>query len=173
MVPGVVSTTCLYPHIWVRWHAQPCPALQSWQESGDILSWPKKYAQSPYWHCGFPRVRLEHYLNLKGWNSHVHRDFLGIFPESLTQAMLVGTMLVGILAVYTLRQWGVTWRYIRRFARDMCERTGIGDEVRHGVTLGVSSETCLNRHVTRHLHREYTSCTYSAMHTLHAPLYWN
>ena len=57
------------------------------------------YAQSPYQHCGFPRVRLEHNLNSKGWNSHIHRDFLGIFPESLTQAMLVGTMLVGRLGV--------------------------------------------------------------------------
>ena len=45
-------------------------------------------------------VRLEHNLNLQGWNSHVHRDFLGIFvPESLTQAMLVGTMLAGRLGV--------------------------------------------------------------------------
>ena len=44
-------------------------------------------------------VRLEHNLNLKGWDVHVPRDFLGIFPESLTQAMLVGTMLIGRLGV--------------------------------------------------------------------------
>ena len=60
---------------------------------------PLNYAQSAYWYCGFPRVRLEHNLNLKGWNSHVHRDILRIFPESLTQAKLVGTMLVGRLGV--------------------------------------------------------------------------
>ena len=31
----------------------------------------------------------------------------------------------------------------------------IGDEVRHGVTSGVSCETSLNKHITPHLHREY------------------
>ena len=43
--------------------------------------------------------RLEHNINLKGWNSQAHRDVLGIFPESWTRAMLVGTMLVGRLGV--------------------------------------------------------------------------
>ena len=33
----------------------------------------------------------------KGWNSQAHRDFLGISSQSRTQAMLVGTMLVGRL----------------------------------------------------------------------------
>ena len=47
----------------------------------------------------FQGVWLEHNLNLKGWNSHVPRDFLGVLPESLSQAMLVGTMLVGRLNV--------------------------------------------------------------------------
>ena len=45
------------------------------------------------------RVLLQHNLNFKGWNFQAHRDFLGIFPESLTRAMLVGTMLVGRLGV--------------------------------------------------------------------------
>ena len=38
-------------------------------------------------------------------------------------------------------------RYVRN--------NGIGGEVRHGVTSGVSRETSLNRCVTPHLHREY------------------
>ena len=38
-------------------------------------------------------------LILRGWNSQAHKDFLGILPENLTQAMLVGTMLVGKLGV--------------------------------------------------------------------------
>ena len=33
-------------------------------------------------------------------------------------------------------------------------KTGIGGEVRHGVTSGVSRETSSNKHVTTHLHRE-------------------
>ena len=33
--------------------------------------------------------------------------------------------------------------------------TGIGGEVRHGVTSGVLCETSLNKHVTPHLHREH------------------
>ena len=40
------------------------------------------YAQSPYLRCGFRRVWLGHNLNLKGWNSHVHRDFPGKFEWS-------------------------------------------------------------------------------------------
>ena len=31
-------------------------------------------------------------IDFKGWNSQAHRDFLGIFPESLSQAMLVGRL---------------------------------------------------------------------------------
>ena len=42
----------------------------------------------------------------------------------------------------------------------MYERNGIGGEVRHGVTSGVSCETSLNKHVTPHLHREY--CLWSS-----------
>ena len=33
-------------------------------------------------------------------------------------------------------------------------KNGMGSEVRHGVTSGVSCETSLNKHVTPHLHRE-------------------
>ena len=58
-----------------------------------------EYGQFPCWHCGFQRVWLEHNLSLKGWNSQAHRDFLGVFLESFSQAMLVGTMLVGGLGV--------------------------------------------------------------------------
>ena len=39
-------------------------------------------AQSPYQHCGFHRVRLEHNLNSKGWNSQAHRGFPGKFESS-------------------------------------------------------------------------------------------
>ena len=34
-------------------------------------------------------------------------------------------------------------------------KTGIGGEVRHGVTSDVSCETSSNKHATPHLHREY------------------
>ena len=57
------------------------------------------YAQSPYSHFGFSRVWLQHNLDFEGWNSQAHGDFLGISPKSFTQAMLVGTMLVGGLDV--------------------------------------------------------------------------
>ena len=49
----------------------------------------------------------------------------------------------------------MTWCYIRRFARDVCDKNGIGGEVRHGVTSSVSRETSLNEHVTPHLRREH------------------
>ena len=40
------------------------------------------------------------------------------------------------------------------FRRGQVRTTGIGGEVRHGVTSGVSSETSMNKYVTPHLHRE-------------------
>ena len=40
------------------------------------------YAQSPYYHRGFQRVRLKHNLNLKGWNSQANRGFPGKFESS-------------------------------------------------------------------------------------------
>ena len=42
---------------------------------------------------------------------------------------------------YTLRRRCVTWCYIRCFARDVHENNGVGGELRHGVTSGVSHET--------------------------------
>ena len=38
---------------------------------------------------------------------------------------------------------------------ETCTKKGIGGEVRHGATSGVSRETSSNKHVTPHLHREY------------------
>ena len=35
-------------------------------------------------------------------------------------------------------------------------KTGIGAEVRHGVTSGVSCETCSNGYITPELQREYS-----------------
>ena len=66
------------------------------------------------------------------------------------------------LTLYTLRRWGVTWCYIRRFARDLCEESNIGGEVRHGVTSGVACETCLNKHVTPRLQKEYMLVCFAA-----------
>ena len=97
----------IYQYIWrsavetlveTAWPRFSAP--QSCNDLGPLLHRPVLYSQSPCSHCGFPRVRLEHNLKFKGWNSHVQRDFLGIFPESLTQAMLVRTMLVGRLGVF-------------------------------------------------------------------------
>ena len=39
--------------------------------------------------------------------------------------------------------------------RDVYENNGIGGEVRHGITSGVSCETDLNKHVPPYLHWEY------------------
>ena len=44
----------------------------------------------------FKGFLLKHNLNLKGWDSQAYR---GNFPESSSQAMLVGIMLVGRLGV--------------------------------------------------------------------------
>ena len=41
------------------------------------------------------------------------------------------------------------------FRARLVRKTGIGGEVRHGLNSGVLCETCLNKHVTPHLHREY------------------
>ena len=42
----------------------------------------QRYGQSPYEHCGFQRVWLEHNVIFKGWNSHVHRVLPGKFESS-------------------------------------------------------------------------------------------
>ena len=54
-----------------------------------------EYAQSPYWHCGFRGVDSSIILV---WRGEILMS-TGDFPESLSQAMLVGTMLVGRLGV--------------------------------------------------------------------------
>ena len=41
------------------------------------------------------------------------------------------------------------------FRARLVRRNGIGGEVRHAITSGVSRETSLNKPVTPHLHREY------------------
>ena len=45
----------------------------------------------------------------------------------------------------------------RAFRARHVRKTGIGGEVRHGVTSDVSCETSLNKHSTPDLHREYLS----------------
>ena len=40
------------------------------------------HGQSPYQHFGFQRVGLKHNLDLKGWNSQVHREFPVKFDSS-------------------------------------------------------------------------------------------
>ena len=47
-----------------------------------------------------------------------------------------------------------TLYYIGRFARGVREKNGIGGEVRHSATSGVSYETSSSKHVTPRLHRE-------------------
>ena len=42
-------------------------------------------------------------------------------------------------------------------------KSGIGGEVRHGVTSGVSCETSLNKHGKPHLRREYQMFTRNAL----------
>ena len=75
-----------------------------------------------------------------------HTGFIIVF--------LVITMLI-VSCYYYHYYRNYTWCYIRRLARDMYDKNGIGGEVRHGVTSAVSRETSLNKHVTPHLHREY------------------
>ena len=45
----------------------------------------------------------------------------------------------------------------RAFRPRHVRKDGIGGEVRHGVTSGVSCETSANNYVTPHLHREYSA----------------
>ena len=49
------------------------------------------------------------------------------------------------------------------FCAKLVRKTGIGSEVRHGVTSGVSCETSWNKHVTRRLHREYGRLFHSSL----------
>ena len=57
------------------------------------------YAQSAYWEFGFRRVWLKQTLNSKGWEFPCPSNFIGSLPESLTQGLLVGKLLVGGLGV--------------------------------------------------------------------------
>ena len=67
---------------------------------------------------------------------------IGDFPESLSQAMLVGITLVGRLGVSgTPCSSEVRHGVISGVSRERYEENGIGGEVRHGVTSGVSCET--------------------------------
>ena len=43
------------------------------------------------------------------------------------------------------------------FRAGRARNNGMGGEVRHGVTSGVSRETSSNKYVTPHLHREYNT----------------
>ena len=51
---------------------------------GDLFSRTvrRQYSQSPYSDSGFLRVWLKLNLNIKGWNSHVHREFPGKLESS-------------------------------------------------------------------------------------------
>ena len=58
--------------------------------------------------------------------------------------------LTAAMAWYTLRQWGATWCYIRRFVRDAYEKPA--SAVR--CDMGLSRETSKTWHATPHLRRE-------------------
>ena len=96
---GVVSRSfCLnssaIPNVWIpagyictgspRRAAPPAPPA-AWCRC------PWGYGQSPK-DDGSQRAWLKHNLNFNGWSSHVRRGFL---PEGLSQAILVGIILVG------------------------------------------------------------------------------
>ena len=57
------------------------------------------YAQSPYWEFGFQGVGLKQTLNSKGWELSYPNNCIGSLPESLTQGLLVGKLLIGGLGV--------------------------------------------------------------------------
>ena len=67
------------------------------------------------------------------------------------------TCLITTRACGTCRLWQLiaqTSRNGKHWVQSQNRGTPCGGEVRHGVTSGVSCETCLNEHVTPHLHRE-------------------
>ena len=57
------------------------------------------YAQSTYQEFRFQRVWLKQTLNSKGWEFSCPYKSIGSLPESLTQELLVGKLLVGGLGV--------------------------------------------------------------------------
>ena len=74
------------------------------------------YAQSAYQEFGLRRVWLKQTLNSKGWEFSCPLKFIGSLPESLTQGLLVGKLLVGGLGVFTEAGWspheGESWQNI-------------------------------------------------------------
>ena len=53
------------------------------------------YTQSAYSELRFQKVRLQQTLDFKGWEFPCPYDFIGSLPESSTQGLLVGKLLVG------------------------------------------------------------------------------
>ena len=64
----------------------------------------KQYAQSTYKEFGFQRVRLKQTLNSKGCEFSCPSNSIGSLPESSTQGLLVGKLLVGGLGGATIRK---------------------------------------------------------------------
>ena len=78
------------------------------------------------------------------------RECFSTWRHPCTAAMLIFSM--SLLLPAATRCEMVLHQALR--ARHV-RKNGIGGEVRHGVTSGVSRETSLNKHVTPHLHMEY------------------
>ena len=68
-------------------------------EGPEIILGHSWYGQFPFQHCGFLGAWLERYLNVKGWNSQVHRGFPGKFESSNLgrDLMLVGRLAVAVV----------------------------------------------------------------------------
>ena len=56
-------------------------------------------SQSAYWEFRFQRVWLKQTLNSEGWELSYPYNCIGSLPESLTQGLLVGKLLIGGLGV--------------------------------------------------------------------------
>ena len=76
----VIMSPALYIHLSKAVSGPPDPWNQSC--AWNLCDPNRVYGQSPYKHSGFQRVWLKHNLNIKGWNSHVHRGFPGKFESS-------------------------------------------------------------------------------------------
>ena len=59
------------------------------------------------------------------------------------------------LKIQRLKLWKPTVVLHQAFRARHVRTSGIGGEVRHGVTSGASRKTSVNKHATPHLHREY------------------
>ena len=64
-----------------------------------IYAYDDEYGQSAYWEFGFRRVWLKQTLNSKGWAFSCPYNSIGGLPESSTQGLLAGKLLVGGLGV--------------------------------------------------------------------------